>query len=355
MKILYGLTTTGNGHIARAMALVPELKKHAEVDVLISGPDYGLKSILKPKYIMTGFTFDFDRKGKISFTKTLRSARFLKFLKETLTFDISEYDLIVTDMEPVTSWAARLQDKKSLAIGNMLMYLSKKFRKEFGVTLAVDDGLKIFAGAQKYIATSYEKTEDWFYTPIVRDEIREAKITEESHYTVYLNTYKPGFLLKQFRKFKGLEFEIFTPSVQREKRIENVLLKPVTSGGFVKSLTSCKGFITAAGFESTSEALYLGKKMLVIPLNTFEQKTNAKILNKLGVKSIKKMDRKFEEELRDWINNWEPVEIKYPDVKQAIVKDILEFEKQPMKEGFGLPPIKKIKELKEVFKNFYFG
>ncbi|NDB36263.1 MAG: glycosyl transferase, partial [Flavobacteriia bacterium] len=37
MKILYAIQGTGNGHISRAIALVPEFQKLVEVDVLISG------------------------------------------------------------------------------------------------------------------------------------------------------------------------------------------------------------------------------------------------------------------------------------------------------------------------------
>ncbi len=355
MKILYGLPTTGNGHIARAMALIPELRKHAKVDVLVSGPEYGLKDTLNPKYKMTGFTFDFNQKGRISFAKTIKSARFIRFLREVLTLDVSDYDLIVSDLDPITAWAARLQNKKSFGVGNPYMFLSKKLRKEYGVTLAVDEAIKLFAGCQTYRAINYEKTEDWFYTPIVRDDIRKAKITEDNHYTVYLNTYKTGYLVKHFNKLKELNFELFTPKVKKDKKIGNVTLKPVENKNFVKSFSSCKGFITAGGFEAASEGLYLGKKMLIIPLNAFEQKMNAKILKKLGVKTLKKIDKNFDKEVRDWVNNWNPVEIKYPDVKELIVKDILEFEKQPMREGLGLPPLKRIKDLKKVFKNFYFG
>ena len=38
MKILFGVQTTGNGHIARANEIISILKKRAEVDVIFSGP-----------------------------------------------------------------------------------------------------------------------------------------------------------------------------------------------------------------------------------------------------------------------------------------------------------------------------
>ena len=37
MRILYGIQGTGNGHISRALEVLPYLKKKASVDILISG------------------------------------------------------------------------------------------------------------------------------------------------------------------------------------------------------------------------------------------------------------------------------------------------------------------------------
>ncbi len=37
MNILYGIQGTGHGHISRARELLPELRKHASVDVMVSG------------------------------------------------------------------------------------------------------------------------------------------------------------------------------------------------------------------------------------------------------------------------------------------------------------------------------
>jgi len=37
MKILYAVQATGNGHIARAIEMMPHLQKYGEVDVFLSG------------------------------------------------------------------------------------------------------------------------------------------------------------------------------------------------------------------------------------------------------------------------------------------------------------------------------
>ena len=37
MKILYAIQGTGNGHLSRAIDVIPALKKIGQVDVLVSG------------------------------------------------------------------------------------------------------------------------------------------------------------------------------------------------------------------------------------------------------------------------------------------------------------------------------
>ena len=36
MKILYAIQSTGNGHLGRAMEILPTLKRNADVDILVS-------------------------------------------------------------------------------------------------------------------------------------------------------------------------------------------------------------------------------------------------------------------------------------------------------------------------------
>ena len=48
MKILYGIQTTGNGHLTRAKEVISILKKRAEVDVVLSGPDDNKISLNHP-------------------------------------------------------------------------------------------------------------------------------------------------------------------------------------------------------------------------------------------------------------------------------------------------------------------
>ena len=64
----------------------------------------------------------------------------------------------------------------------------------------------------------------------------------------------------------------------------NLHIRPFLKEGFKRDLATCNGVVSNAGFELPSEALSLGKKLLVKPLGgQLEQISNATALAKLGL------------------------------------------------------------------------
>ena len=85
MKILYAIQGTGNGHVSRAREIIPHLKKHGELDLLISGTqaEVGLED--EVKYQFNGFGFVFGNKGGVDFKETwnrFHSTQFIKDVKQ---------------------------------------------------------------------------------------------------------------------------------------------------------------------------------------------------------------------------------------------------------------------------------
>jgi UDP-N-acetylglucosamine:LPS N-acetylglucosamine transferase len=50
MKIFYAVQATGNGHISRAMEVIPYLENYGEVDVFLSGANSTLELSMPVKY-----------------------------------------------------------------------------------------------------------------------------------------------------------------------------------------------------------------------------------------------------------------------------------------------------------------
>jgi uncharacterized protein (TIGR00661 family) len=91
-------------------------------------------------------------------------------------------------------------------------------------------------------------------------------------------------------------------------------------------LTISAGVLCGAGFETPAEALFLKKKLLVIPMkNQYEQQLNAAMLKEIGVPVIKSLKPKHDDKILDWLNNGQPVKVNYPDNTQQVL-DLL-FEK----------------------------
>ena len=98
---------------------------------------------------------------------------------------------------------------------------------------------------------------------------------------------------------------------------------PLQSETFLKSLATSKGVICNAGFGTTSESLFLGKKLLVVPMKTqYEQKCNAAMLKTMGVTVVKSIKENNHEKISKWLESAKPLKINYPDQTDSIIERI---------------------------------
>ena len=91
-------------------------------------------------------------------------------------------------------------------------------------------------------------------------------------------------------------------------------------------MASSAGVLCGAGFETPSEALHLGKKLLVVPMkNQYEQHCNAAALQELGVPVIKSLKEKHSGTIAAWLRSDEIVKVNYSDQTEKLVDDIIEM------------------------------
>ncbi|HLR90673.1 MAG TPA: glycosyltransferase family protein [Balneolaceae bacterium] len=68
-----------------------------------------------------------------------------------------------------------------------------------------------------------------------------------------------------------VEWHLITPYCSQEQTNGNVLVKPVANRPFIERLSQSRTVITSAGFETCTEAMFLEKKLMVIPIkNQYE-------------------------------------------------------------------------------------
>jgi predicted glycosyltransferase len=94
-------------------------------------------------------------------------------------------------------------------------------------------------------------------------------------------------------------------------------------------MASCAGVLCGAGFETPAEALYLGKKLMVIPMsNQYEQQCNAEALKSMGIPVLNKLKAKHLDKISDWVASDFKIEISYPDITDSIVHTLFDLHLQ---------------------------
>jgi len=138
--------------------------------------------------------------------------------------------------------------------------------------------------ANTYLVTSFFTAPVWrqntfLVPPILRQEVLRAKPSEREHVLIYV-TSPSADLVK-------LVAQVRCPFIAygfgRDGKDGNILFKKPDTATFLEDLASAKAIIANAGFSLVSEALYLGKPYLAVPVKQqFEQIFNAHYLAQTG-------------------------------------------------------------------------
>jgi len=324
MKILYAIQGTGNGHLARATEIVPILKSMAETDVLVSGTQADLKVPFKIDYQLSGLSFIIGKKGGVDLWKTILKMPVRKFILDILSLPVREYDLVISDFEPISAWACRFRQKKCIGLShqNAVLHHSApqpEFTDWVGKLI-----LKHYAPSSFKYGFNFIPYFPYIFPPVIRHDIRNAESTVKPHYTVYLPAYSDQQIQDVLSSIPDSEWQVFSKHSKTKYTVGNMQFHPVSLEEFTKSFISCTGLICTAGFEGPAEAIYMGKKLCVIPMKKqYEQYCNAANLKSLGIKVLDHFSNSAPI-LSEWIKNSKTLQIEFPDLTTEILCDILD-------------------------------
>lgn len=319
MKILYGVQGTGNGHITRSRAMSKAFanKIDAQVDYIFSGRPRDKYFDMEPFAnwrSFDGLTFR-HKAGKISLPATFKENKIIQLMSDIYKLDVSDYDLLVTDFEPITAWAGKLAKKPVIGVGHQYAFHHSIPKK--GDSWAASKIMEIFAPVTIGLGLHWHH----FGAPIlppIADTGQQDLPVEDNKILVYLGFEEPAKVRELLLPIRGYEFYYYGefPEATSEGSIH---FRPLSREGFQKDLISANGVICNAGFELASEALELGKKLLVKPLHgQMEQLSNAEALQKLGLGSV--MEELNTDRVMHWLQNQPNVKIHYPNVAESIVE-----------------------------------
>lgn len=304
MKILYAIQATGNGHISRAIQLLPYLEQLGEVDIFLSGDNYSLTLDYPIKYQSQGVSLYFNECGDLNFFKTFQKAKFRRILKEANELPVEKYDLIINDFEYITARACKIKNRPSVQFGHQASFMSPLVPRPARISKIGEFVLSNFAKSTDYLGLHFQAYDDFVLNPIIKERIINATPKDKGHITVYLPSYLDHCLKDVFHKMSDVEFHWFIAGNKEIRREHNIKYFPIDNHLFSYSLQDCHGIITGGGFETPSEALYLQKKLLSIPItNHYEQQCNAEALRLLGVDTIPHLKvEELEQNIRQWLN-----------------------------------------------------
>ncbi|OCG01451.1 MJ1255/VC2487 family glycosyltransferase [Gilliamella sp. wkB112] len=320
MKILFGVQGTGNGHISRCRTLAKAFTKvGADIDYIFSGRDpkdyFDMEAFGNYK-TFRGVTFA-TLNGKINFRKTVQRIRAFRLIKDVRDLDLSKYDCIISDFEPVSAWAAHYQHRDCLGISNQAVcqYLKPK---EYGMIANVI--MKYYAPVTQPIGLHWFHFGHKLIPPMI--DSFQIPPKEDGNIVVYLPFEGLDEITALLKNFANYKFVCFHPEVKQASQHSNIILQPLGRDNFTKALINCSGIISNTGFALISEALVLGKKILTKPVSgQFEQVYNAQCLETLELATV--MENLNTIKLKYWINLPSPEPVIYPDVATELANWIV--------------------------------
>lgn len=330
MKILYGVQGTGNGHTTRARMMARYFAKHnADVTYLFSGREqdqYFDMECFGEVIYRRGLTFVTDS-GKVLYGQTTLHNNVPRFLLDVFNLDLSPYDVILTDYEPITAWAGKLRGRKVIGVGHQYAFGSNVPRD--GENLIANLVMKYFAPVSQGIGFHWHHFgHDNILPPIIDNHLPGDRSGD--FYLVYLPFEHQGTVTTLLNCLEDYQFIQYSPELTDSTK-GNVKLRKTCHDGFKRDLSHCKGVICNAGFELVSECLHMRLPLLVKPVQgQLEQLSNAAALRQLQF--AKTIDHLSPAVVEDWLEKDKlSPELDFPDVAEALVEWLLQGQQRDSK------------------------
>jgi uncharacterized protein (TIGR00661 family) len=302
MRILYGVVGEGMGHATRSSVILEHLTRHHDVHVVVSGRarDY-LAQRFENVHKIWGLTIQYEGNSvrKLgTFLENLKGA--VKGLPANVKayFDlVDEFhpDVVVSDFESFSYLYAKNHLLPVISVDNMQIInrckhdaaLLEGHERDFELTKRIVKA-KLPGCFHYLIATFFypevRKDRTTLVPSILRPEILAANSETGEHLLVYQTSTTNTDLMSALKQ-SGLPCRVY--GVRRGIRVDeveqNLTFRPFSEAGFIEDLRTARAVIAGGGYTLMSEAVYLRKPVLSLPVQgQFEQTLNALYLQQLG-------------------------------------------------------------------------
>lgn len=347
-KYILAVQGEGRGHMTQAISMYEILVEqgHTVCAVIVgtSGrreiPQFFFDKIKSTIVKLPSPNFITDKKNKsINITKTvLHNFKELRIFKASL----KRIDALMKEYEPdvvinffdllIGLYYKYYKPKpKLICIAHQYIYLHSDFEFPHGRMLdrvAIKFYTRITASrATKKLALSFynihtHNDEVIIVPPLLRKEIFELSSKQRDYFLVYLvnNGYYED-IIEWHKNNSNIEVHCFTDKPEALRlanpyQSDKLFLHALNDKLFLEMMSEAKGLASTAGFESVCEAMYLGKPVLMVPVQGhYEQYCNSRdgfkagagiFSDKFDLSKLVKLSSGFTTEnkfYRDWVSN----------------------------------------------------
>jgi len=302
MRILYGVVGEGMGHATRSRVLLEELSQHHDVHIVVSGRAQSyLGERFSSVHKIWGLTIAYEQNQVKSWQTLLQN---LKGAVHGWPQNVREYfelvhdfkpDVVVSDFESFSYLFGRNHFLPVVSVDNMQIInrcqhdpsLLRGFEDPFEVSRNIVKAK--LPGCFHYLVTTFfypelRKERTTLVPSILRPEILAAKSEPGDHLLVYQSA-TTNAALPELLKRTGVPCRIYglRRDLKNDEVDGNLTYRPFSEETFIDDLRTCRGVIAGGGFTLMSEAVYLHKPVLSVPIEgQFEQVLNALYLQQLG-------------------------------------------------------------------------
>lgn len=306
MRILYGVVGEGMGHATRSRVVIEHLLAAGhDVEIAVSGRAHDMLAKHFPTVRKIHGLHMVYADNEVKKRKTAWSN--LEALNEGLPHNVAAWfsmlndqppDVVISDFESLTWLYAKSQGLPVISIDNMQIInrcshdeaLIGPHDKAFRLAKAIVKSK--LPGCKHYLISTFfhppvRKERTTLVPPILRPEViaAHAQVEEGDHVLVYQTGEGYEALLEVLAGFSEVPFLIYGMKRDLTEDVYdgNLTFRPFSETGFIEDLATAQAVIAGGGFSLMSEAVFLGKPMLSVPLaGQFEQILNGLYLEKLG-------------------------------------------------------------------------
>lgn len=324
-KLIFGVCGIGRGHIYRQLPIISYFAKTSKIAIFAFGESYifykdffvnnsnvKIFLVVVPWIHGGDVGINYQKTSSEPFNKenNFISQNFAT-MEKAYKFFAGKPDLVVSDYEPVSAQYSYSLNVPLITIDQQSKYFYDGYPDQLDNLSSVEERARLnlfFPKADMRIACSFFQPPsnkitygDFKITimpPVIRNDVAKLKTTEHElpdRVLVYLSPYSSfvqnaSEVLTILAKFPKHSFHFFVSRESDFKKIKQQLPKNIKVNfhgdrEFFDVLRSAGSAICTAGHTFISEMMFLNKPVYAIPLQTYEQKYNAKVIedNEFGI------------------------------------------------------------------------